>query len=604
MQKAIADTFVPFDESEVERSIIVRFEEQVRRHGNRTAVRTNNLEVSYESLNAAANRAAAVILARTDGQSHPIAVLLEKGDAAIAAMLGVLKSGQCYVPLDPSHPRERLEYIIQDSQAALILTDTQSLSLACSLIPDSSNIINMEALGADYSAEDFESWIPPKAPAWIIYTSGSTGKPKGVVQTHRNVLHFVMNYTNGLHITAEDRVALLLSISVNAGAHEIFSTLLNGASLHPMDLVRQGASGVIEHLRRERITMYTSAATTFQHLFETLPDGEVLPDVRVVRLGSEPVYKRHFDLYKRCFSDRCLFVNRLGSSETGSILWYFMNHDTIIDGTLVPVGYPVEGNAILLLDDTRNPVQKGETGEIAVKSRYLSPGYWRQPSRTETVFLPDPQDSRSRIYVTGDMGQALPDGRLVCLGRKDNQLKIRGYRVEAGEVEHALLEINSVKAAFVLGRRDDAGDDQLVAYVVPEKPPAPAVGVLREALSQTLPDYMIPSVFIWLEALPLAPNGKVDLSALPRPEQNRTDLQTVFVAPRTRLEKTLTEIWAEILQVDTIGIDDNFLELGGDSLRAMRLVNRVQDVLKVEIDVARLLDASTIRAMAEMITAS
>jgi amino acid adenylation domain-containing protein len=595
---------VTFEASEIEQSITTRFEAQVRVHGNRTAVRTDNLEVSYESLNAVADRVAAAILAKTDGQAHRIAVLLEKGELAIATILGALKSGQCYVPLDPSHPRERLEYITRDSQAALILTSTQSFSLACSLVSDTSNIINVERLGADDGAENIDVRTAPDAPAWIIYTSGSTGKPKGVVQTHRNVLHFVMNYTNGFHLTASDRVALLWSPSVNAGAHEIFLTLLNGASLHPLDLVALGADGVIERLRKEKITIYSSAATTFQHLFAALPDGELLSDVRLVRLGSEPVYKRHFDLYKRCFSDRCVFANRLGSTETGSILWYFMDPESIIEDTVLPVGYPVQDNEVLLLDDERQPVNEGEIGEIAVRSRYVSPGYWRQPARTEAVFLPDPEDPRSRIYLTGDLGRVLPDGRFVCLGRKDYRLKIRGYPVEPGEVEHALLDIPTVKAAFVAGRRNDSGDDQIVAYVVPEAQPAPAVGVLREALGRTLPDFMIPSAFVWLDALPLAPNGKVDRSALPSPEPSRPDLQSVFVGPRTELETALAKIWTDILQVDTIGIDDNFLELGGDSLRAMRLVNRVRDVLKVDLDVIHLLEAPTIRAMAKIVAAA
>jgi acyl carrier protein len=241
-------------------------------------------------------------------------------------------------------------------------------------------------------------------------------------------------------------------------------------------------------------------------------------------------------------------------------------------------------------------------GEIAVRSRYLSPGYWRRPDLTEATFLPDPKGSDERIYLTGDVGRMLPGGLLVHHGRKDFQVKIRGYRIEVAEIEAALLALEAVEETIVLAREDQPGDPRLVAYIVPAGESAPTVTQLRRHVSERVPEYMVPSAFVTLEALPLAPNGKVYLKGLPAPDRSRPELDVAFVAPRTPIEDALARIWAEVLDLEKVGVDDNFLELGGHSLLAAQVISRVLRQYQVEVPLQSLYEAPTIARMATVIT--
>ena len=601
---APVNPFVEFGKEEIEQSIPDRFEQQVRRYPGQIAVKTRRHELTYAALNQAANRVARAILAQRGSGQEPIALLLENGAPMIVAILGVLKVGKTYVPLDPSLARARIMYIVEDSSAGLIVTNGQNLTLAEGLAGSQLQLINIDQLNSSLSTEDLGLSISPDTLSWILYTSGSTGRPKGCVQNHRNVLHFVMNYTNALHMCAYDRLALLYSCSVNAGAHLIFTALLNGASLYPFHVKEEGLSGLAEWLIQHQITIYSSVPTLFRHFVSTLTGEERFPKLRLVKMVGEPVYKRDVELFKRFFSWDCIFVNRLGSSETGSIRWHLIDKDTEITGVNVPVGYAIEDNDVLLIDDNGEEVGFDQVGEIAVKSSYLSPGYWQRPDLTEAAFLPDPEGADKRIYRTGDLGLMHADGCLVCLGRKDFQLKIRGYRVEAAEIEMALLEHAGIKEAVVVVREDRTGDPplqtnrRLVAYFVPSGPDVPTVTQLRRFLSEAISDYMIPSAFVALDALPLAPNGKVDRSALPPPDRSRPKLDTPFVAPRTPVEEVLVDIWAGVLRRDRVGIYDNFFDLGGHSLLATQIISRVITTLRVKVPLQSLFQSPNVADMA------
>ena len=444
--------------------------------------------------------------------------------------------------------------------------------------------------------------LSPAALAWILYTSGSTGQPKGVVQTHRNVLHFVMNYNNGLHLCAEDRLAVLSSFSVNAANHDIFTALLNGASLYPLNIKECGVGRLVDWLIRHEITIYHSVPSVFRHFLDSLIDEVKFPSVRVIRFGGESTSKRDVELYKRHFSRDCILVNRLGSTETGTLRWYFMDQSSPIEGNIVPVGYPVEDNEILLLDESGKEVSIDAIGEIAVKSRYVTPGYWRKPDLTKASFLPGSERADERIYRTGDVGRLLPNGCLIHLGRKDFQVKIRGHRIEIAEIEMALLDHPAIKQAIVVPREDYADDRRLAAYLVAATRPAPAISELRSFLKETLPDYMIPSTWMFMEAFPLAPNGKVDRQALPPPSSTRPELDTVFVAPRTPIESRLAQIWSEVLSIDQVGVNDNFLDLGGHSLAATRVVSQVIKHFQVDLPLQSLFQSPTVAEMTRLIT--
>jgi len=594
------ESFVEYERGEQScPTVPARFEKQAAKDPGQLALHTKNYTLTYEQLNRAANAIALAILAQRGTGHEPIALLLENDAPMIEALLGVLKAGKTYVPLDPSLPQSRLSYILDDTQAALLVTNARNAQLADSLTHGRVPLIDVDQLDRRSGADNPGIFISPDTPTWILYTSGSTGQPKGVLQTHRNVLHFVRNYTNGLYLSSTDRMALLYSFGVNGAAHEMFSALLNGASLHTLDIKVEGVTALAGWLEREQVTTYSSVPTVFRHFCETLTGNEQLSALRFVKLIGEPVSKKEVELFQKYFPSTCMLINRLGSTETGTIRWYFIDKETRIEGSSVPVGYAVADNEVLLLDDQKKEVAAGEIGEIAVRSRYLSPGYWRKPDQTRKAFLADSNGSDERTYLTGDLGRMMPDGCLLHLGRKDFQVKIRGHRIETGEVETALLDVSGATQAIVMARDDEHGEPRLVAYLLIAGRTKPGVSSLRRGLAERLPAYMIPSAYVMLDSFPVAPNGKVNRSALPLPNSSRPELENAFVAPSNATELKLTEIWSSVLGVHPVGIHDDFFELGGHSLAAAQVVSRALETFQREIAIKALFEAPTVAAMAK-----
>ena len=593
--------FTQLQPEEIEGSVLQRFEKIVGRCPDRLALKTKTCELTYRQLNAAANRIARAILTTRGEKSEPVALMFEQGAAAIITMLAVLKTGKFYVPLDPTSPPSRCRQIVGDSAASLLVTNTQNFAMAVSIASDGYEVINIDDMGDDLVAEDPEISISPDALAYIVYTSGSTGEPKGVAETHRYLLYHVFDYGNSFHLCPDDRVSLVFPWTFNGGIHIIHSTLFNGAALFPIDVKADGVIDLARLLVEEKITIYHSTAAILRQMLTLLSRDERLPSLRLVRFGGDAVTAADIQLYKENFSKDCLLLNSLGTTESGIICRYFFDKDTAVAGGNVPAGYPAYGKEILLLDDNGNSVGFDQIGEIAVKSRYLSSGYWRQPTLTAAKFTTDQCQGDERIYLTGDLGRMSSDGCLFHLGRKDFQVKIRGYRVDVGEVETALLRHDHVKQVAVVGRKDHLGNLRLVAYVVPAGKIGLNVSELRRFLSHKLPDYMIPASFIPLDSLPLTPNGKINRRLLPAPNRSRPELETPMVAPRSEVEKKVAQIWTEVLALDEVGIGDNFLALGGDSLSASRVVSHVLQHFQVEIPTRTLFDSPTIAEMAGMI---
>jgi amino acid adenylation domain-containing protein len=595
-------TFVPFHKADIEQSITDRFEQQVVRYAQHLAVKTRDQQLTYDELNTAANRVAQAILARRGAREEPVALLFAPGTAAIVAMLGGLKAGKSYVPLDPAYPQVRIHYMLEDSQATLILTNDRHLRLAETLTSEGCEVLNLDTLDTDLPEGNPRLSLSPDTLAYILYTSGSTGQPKGVAESHRNLLHHIMRVTNALQVRADDRQTLLRSHSFNGAVRDIFSALLNGASLHVFNLAEEGMLPLATWMTAEGISIYRSVISVFRQFMNTLSPGYQIPKLRLVHVGGEPVYRRDVELFQQHFPRGCILVNGLGITEAGSARHYFIDHDTQIPGDRVPVGYPVEDVEILLLDDAGQPVQAGRVGEIAIRSRYLSPGYWRRPDLTRAKYLPDPQGSDARLYLTGDLGLMQADGCLEMLGRKDFQVKVRGHRIEVDEVERALREHPAVKDVTVVAHAEREDDVRLVAYVVPVRMMAPTTTELRAYVQQRLPDYMVPSAFAMLEALPLTVNGKVDRQALPAVPRTRSRLAIPFTLPRTPNEAELAKIWAAVLGLEEVGIHDHFLELGGHSLLATQIASRVRDAFRVEVPLSALFEAPTVAEMAVVIT--
>lgn len=328
-----------------------------------------------------------------------------------------------------------------------------------------------------------------------------------------------------------------------------------------------------------------------------LMEYKKLPDVRLITIGSDVVHKKDIENCRKILPPDCIIVINFVTTETGTVRQYFTDMDTEIITNVMPVGYEIEGQKILILNDDQQEVGVDCIGEIAVKSQYLSPGYWRLPDLTDAKFLPDPNGGDERTYLTGDLGRISSDGILMHLGRKDFQVKIRGYRVEIGEVENSLLDIEGVKDALVVAKEYDTDDKRLVAYIVQTGKVDLNVSMLRRALLEKLPDYMIPSAFVMLDSIPRNPNGKPDRLSLPEPENVRPELETPFVPPQTPIEEKLAEIWKEVLGIDRVGIHDNFLELGGHSLLASRIISRAMDSFQLKIPLQILFKSPTIKDM-------
>jgi len=604
-QQAIRDrcfhptgTFVEFEKHEIDESIAQRFERVAAKYPERLAVKTNHFTLTYEQLNETANRIARGILERCGGEQERIAIIIENEALIIAAILGALKAGKVYVPLDPSQPKTRLAYILKDCEAGLILTDSQNCTLSNDLSEGNVPWVDVDLLSAGKESGNLGLAISPDALTWIFYTSGSTGQPKGVVQTHRNVLHQIMTYTNGLHLCSEDRFTLLHSCSFSASRLDIFGALFNGASLFPFSAAAEGMSSLAQWLLHQEITIFHWVPTPFRNLVNALSGSANFPELRLVVLGSEILIPNDVELYKKLFTPNCVLVNRFGATETGNIRWYFIDKKTEVTGGAVPVGYGLEDIEVMLLDDDGKDVEVNDPGEIAVKGRYLSPGYWRQPTLTAAKFTKDQCQGDDRIYLTGDLGRMSDDGCLYHLGRKDSQVKVRGYRVDPGEVETALLQHNQVREVAVVGRKNQLGDARLVAYVVPAEKIRLNISELRRFLSHKVPEYMIPTSFIPLDRFPLTPSGKINHRLLPVPDRSRPEVETPMVAPRSEVEKTLVSIWEKILEVHPIGIHDNFFELGGNSLLAVRLFAKIENIFGKQLRPATLFEAPTIEQLA------
>jgi len=591
---------IPFPKDEIDQSILDRFGRVVRLLPSRIAVRSRCASLTFSALDSASDRLARHIRSRLDDGEQTVVLLQKEASRALIAILGILKAGKICVPLDPSYPSSRLSLILEDSQAHLIVADEQSLPLAGRLAQGPIAVLNMQAAPDDSREGDPAEAISPDAMAFLLYTSGSTGRPKGVIHTHRNILHNTKILTDAFLFSPDDCVSQFHSLSFVSGIAESLCALLNGASLAPYRVSEDGFGGLVDWFTAESITVLNWIPTHLRHFLSSLSGGERFPLVRLIALGSESVTRRDVEGVRARFADHCVLFNRVGSTE--SLIYRYCLLDRAArfeDG--VPAGYAVADKEVLLLGESGEQVGFDRVGEIAVRSRYLSPGYWRRPELTRAAFADDPAGGGVRIYRTGDLGLLRRDGCLIYHGRKDFQVKIRGHRIELGEIEAILLEREDIKEAVVVAIEDRLDDKRLVAYVVPARGPGPTGAQLRAHLEGKLPRLMIPSAFVTLIALPLTPGGKVDRVALADPDPAAIDREAAYIAPRDGLERRLVEIWEEIFLTKPIGTRDNFFRLGGHSLLAARLFARMEATLGARLSLASLLRSPTIEQLAALV---
>lgn len=592
-----------FTKEEIEKSIVDRFESQVALYPQKIAVKTIKNEFTYESLNKLANRLARLILQQSSPETTVVPILFEHDALMVIAILAILKAGKCWVPLTVAYPQKRLKIILNELKASLLITNEKNFTIAQSLISNQEQIINIDRLNDEFSDNNLNLSIPSDTLACVLYTSGSTGKPKGVIHNHRNLLHLIQRGTNTLQINSSDRFSLLPSYSHMAGTNDMLRALLNGAMLLPYNVQERGLKDLATWLIEEKITIYHSVPTLFRHFINSLEENQKFPHLRIIHLGGETLSSQDVELFKQHFSQDCLLLNNLGCTELSSYRQYQFFSDMKLPNNIIPVGYATEDIEVLLVDENDQKIEDNSTGEIILKSPYLALGYWQDNEQTQAVFFCDQESGDHRCYRTGDIGYFLPDGCLIHLGRKDFQVQIRGYRVEVAEIEVILLKHAKVKEVAVKGIDDLLGEKRLVAYVVSKQGENITSKELQNYLKQYLPDYMIPSLFMMMSKLPLTDNGKVDRLQLPLPEWKTISKSENHLSPRTEIEKTLAKIWSEVLNLNLnqIGINDDFFLLGGDSLKVIKVVSRIRSILNMELPLRSLFEYSTIAQCSKQI---
>jgi amino acid adenylation domain-containing protein len=561
---------------------------QVLRTPDAPAVEFHGQVLTYRELDARANQLARHLLSLGVHIEEPVAVCIERSLEMIVAVLGVMKAGAAYVPLDATYPTDRLQFMFDDSGARVLLT-LGRMGEAIDVHPEHTVRLDADAAAiAVHDAAAVETGVAPHHLGYIIYTSGSTGRPKGVLVPHRGVVNSSKTLVDWLELGPGQRMLQFASLSFDVSVFEYVPTLMSGMTLviaTKDDLIP--GSGLVDLMRDLAINVVTLPPS----VLAVLPYGE-LPALRVLQVAGEAFTS---DLVARWCRGR-RFFNAYGPTE-GSI-W---TAGAYLDGDRVPViGSPIPNSKIHLLDSHFNEVPVGVHGELYISGIGVTRGYLGRPALTAERFVPDPFSNQrdARMYRTGDVARWLPDGTIEYLGRVDHQVKLRGFRIELGEIEAVLAQFEGVRNAVAVVRDDAGGDPRLQAYLVVTDPSAFPMDDLRRHVREKLPEYMVPAGFTFLEALPLTSNGKIDRAALPRPDSDRPRLSGRYTPPRTSFERVLAGIWEEVLGIRRIGVEDNFFELGGHSLLVSQVISRVRDVFQVEVPMQRLFETATIADLA------
>jgi amino acid adenylation domain-containing protein len=569
------------------------FERQVAARPDAAALVSDLGTVTYAELDRRATHVARRLRALGVGRDVLVGLCAERSVEAIVGLLGILKAGGAYVPLDPAYPAERLSHMLDDARPPVLLVPRQ---LEAVLPPHGATVLHLDAVaGADAEEADADAdaaplEVPgPDALAYVIYTSGSTGRPKGVLVPHRGLCNLVAAQTRAFGIVPTDRVIQFASLSFDAAVSEIFMGLTTGAALVIARQEQLFGGSVLEQLLRER---EVTVATLPPALLATLAPA-ALPKFRVLISAGEPC---GWEIVARWSAPGRTIFNAYGPTEaTIGPTYYRVNGHSPTTST-VPIGRPIANTRIYILDANGRPVPVGVPGELYVGGVGVARGYLNRPDLTAQRFLDDPFGAPGeRMYRTGDRARWLADGNLEYLGRVDRQVKLRGFRIEPEEIEAVLLQHPSVREAAVVVREDRASERRLVAYMAPAD--ATPATELRAWLQGRLPAHMIPASFVALERLPLTPNGKVDRKALPAPKRDRAAIEGR--RPETELQRRIADLWREVLQVDEVGINDNFFDLGGHSLAAVQVHDRLQEMLGRPLSMVDLFRYPTVGALAE-----
>ncbi|ELS00755.1 amino acid adenylation enzyme/thioester reductase family protein [Xenococcus sp. PCC 7305] len=566
------------------------------------AINGDRREITYLELNNRANKLAHYLKKLGVQPESKVGIFLERSPLLIVGLLAILKGGGTYVPLDSTYPRDRLEFMLFDAEVEVLLTQEKlSADLPC-------HKSNLVFLDSHWESIDRESADNPKNIAtltnlaYIIYTSGSTGKPKGVAMEHRSLSNLI--YWQNHRQPLPRKTLQFAPISFDVSLQEIFASLCSGGTLVlTTESIRKDPDALWQILVEEAIERIFLPFIALQQLAEVSARSPIIPTnlQEVITAGEQlQITSAIAKLFTRL--SHCRLSNHYGPSETHVATAYTLGDPVTSWSNLPPIGRAIANTQIYILDPQLQPVPIGVSGELYIGGSSLARGYLNRPDSNQEKFIVNPFDNSVRLYKTGDLARYLRDGNIEFLGRIDNQVKIRGYRIEPGEIETILTQHSHIEESIVLVREDCPGDKRLIAYIIPTQEQVPSLEELRGFLRQKLPNYMIPSALVPLEAMPLTPSGKVDRRALAKVNLVRQTAAETYVAPRNSTEQKLAEIWAKILWLDhEVGIYDNFFDLGGHSLLSVRLIAEIEQVFKRKVPLAALFQLGTIAELAKIL---
>ncbi|MEP6706031.1 MAG: amino acid adenylation domain-containing protein [Pyrinomonadaceae bacterium] len=551
------------------------FEAQVARTPDAVALKHEAETISFSELNCRANQVAHRLRALGVGPESLVGVYLERSVEMVVALLGVLKAGGAYVPLDAVYPQELIQFMIEDAQLSILLTQQNLLARVERTGLQSICLDGSRNRFARESSDNPAVEVTSDNLAYVIYTSGSTGKPKGVMIPHRGLVNYLSWAIREYEVAAGCGAPVHTSIAFDLTITSLFNPLLVGQTVHLLPEER-GVDALGHCLADERnFSLVKITPTHLQTLSATLLPAEAPGRTRALVIGGEALTMQNLS-YWRQHAPATRLINEYGPTETvvGCCVYEVGPDDPSSGGT--PIGRPIANTRLYVLDEMLEPVAIGAPGELYVGGDGVARGYLNRPELTAERFIPDPfsEEPGARLYKTGDLVRYRDDGNIEFLGRLDDQVKIRGYRIELGEIESALIQHQNVRDCVAVAREDMPGDRRLVAYVVPTSDEPLRINKLRDFLKDKLPDYMIPSCFVMVNALPVTLNGKVDRKTLPPPDRERPDLESGFTEARTSKEKVLVQIWADVLKLERVGVNDNFFDLGGDSILGTQILAR------------------------------
>jgi len=572
------------------------------------AVVQGGKQLTYQELNASANRLARYLRELGVDRETPVGICVKRSLEMAVALLAIAKAGGAYLPMDPSYPPERLRYMLDDSRVSVLLTQQH---LVDSIPESDAKVVIVDAPDAvfrSYGATTPVTGVMFDNLSYVIYTSGSTGKPKGVMLNHQGRVNNFLDFNRRFSVGHADRLIALASLSFDMCAYDVFGTLAAGATIvMPLPEEMQEPRAWADRINNHMVSIWHTAPAMLQMLVDHLEahTDEAPVSLRLALLGGDWIPVTLPDRL-RSLVNSTQFISMGGATECSMDSTIYEVLDVDPNWNSIPYGQPMKNQRSYVLDVKFEQLPFGVPGELYLGGIGVGRGYFRRPEFTAERFVPDPyvDEPGARMYRTGDLAQWIPDGNLELLGRMDHQVKIRGYRIELGEIESVLRHHDDVRQAVVVARDDGSGGKMLVAYVVAQRDSADLHQQLRALAKEKLPEYMVPSAYVALDALPLTPNGKVDRKTLPAPEAARPNLEAGFVGPRTPYEEKLAKIWCDVLHLERVGVEDNFFELGGHSLLVTQVVSRIRTAFDIDLPLRSVFEAPTVAGLAEQIQAA